>query len=67
VLLGLVVAKGPMTPYGGRALLVAVLLLVMSPLAAHALLRAAYKGKVPMWRGAAVDQARDRVRRDGDG
>lgn len=67
VLLGLVVAEGPITPYGGRALIVAVLLLVMSPLAAHALLRAAYKGKVPMWRGAVVDQARDRVRRDGDG
>ena len=60
VLLGLVVAKGPITPYGGRALVIAVLLLVMNPLASHALARAAYKAGVPMWRGAVVDQPRER-------
>jgi multicomponent Na+:H+ antiporter subunit G len=66
VLLGLVVAEGPISAYGGRALIVAVLLLVMNPLAAHALLRAAYKSGVPMWPGAVVDQA-DRHDRAGDG
>jgi multicomponent Na+:H+ antiporter subunit G len=65
VLLALVVAKGPLTNYGGRALLVALLLLVMSPLASHALARAAYKTGVPMWPGAVVDQVRQRQGEDG--
>ncbi len=57
VLLALVVAKGPLTSYGGRALIVAALLLVMNPVATHALARAAYSVGIPMWSGAVVDQA----------
>jgi multisubunit Na+/H+ antiporter MnhG subunit len=34
-----------------------VLLLVMNPVSSHALARAAYKARVPMWRGAVVDEA----------
>ena len=50
VLLGLVVAEGFFTPYTGRALIIAVLLLVMNPISSHALARAAYKARVPMWK-----------------
>jgi multicomponent Na+:H+ antiporter subunit G len=57
-LLALVVGEGPISNYGGRALLVAVLLLVVNPAASHALARAAYKTGVPMWRGAVTDQVR---------
>jgi multicomponent Na+:H+ antiporter subunit G len=57
LLLAVVVAKGPLTTYGGRALLVAALLLVINPVASHALARAAYRTGVPMWRGAVVDVA----------
>jgi multicomponent Na+:H+ antiporter subunit G len=60
VLLGLVVAEGFLTPYTGRALIIAVLLLVMNPISSHALARAAYKAGVPMWRGAVTDQAKQR-------
>jgi multicomponent Na+:H+ antiporter subunit G len=56
-LAALVVAEGPVSPYGSRALLVAVLLLVLNPVASHALARAAYKAGVPMWAGAVTDQA----------
>lgn len=56
LLVGLAVAKGPFTEYGSRALLVAVLLLLVNPVAAHALARAAYKTGVPMWPGAVADQ-----------
>jgi multicomponent Na+:H+ antiporter subunit G len=52
VLVALVVGEGPISPYGSRALLVAVLLLVVNPASSHALARAAYKVGVPMWRGA---------------
>lgn len=55
-LVALVVGEGPITNYGGRALLVAVLLLVIGPVASHALSRAAYKTGVPMWPGAVTDQ-----------
>jgi multicomponent Na+:H+ antiporter subunit G len=55
VLIALVVGEGPLTSYGGRALLAAVLLLVVNPAASHALARAAYKTGVPMWRGAVRD------------
>lgn len=58
LLLAVVVAEGPLTTYGSRALLVAVLVLVVNPMAAHALARAAYRGGVPMWPGSVVDQAR---------
>lgn len=56
LLAALAVAKGPLTEYGSRALLVAALLLLVNPIAAHALARAAYKTGVPMWHGAVVDQ-----------
>jgi multicomponent Na+:H+ antiporter subunit G len=58
VLVALVVGEGPMSPYGSRALLVAVLLLVVNPASSHALARAAYKSGVPMWRGAARDDVK---------
>jgi multicomponent Na+:H+ antiporter subunit G len=57
-LLGLVVAEGPFTAYAGRALVVAVLLLIVNPAASHALARAAYKVGVPMWSGAVLDEPR---------
>lgn len=56
MLVALVVAKGIETPYAARALFVAVLLLVINPMASHALVRAAYKSGVPMWKGAVLDQ-----------
>ncbi|HEY7487456.1 MAG TPA: monovalent cation/H(+) antiporter subunit G [Streptosporangiaceae bacterium] len=55
VLVALVVGRGVLTPFGSRALLVAVLLLVVNPAASHALARAAYKAGVPMWPGAVRD------------
>jgi multicomponent Na+:H+ antiporter subunit G len=58
VLIALVVGEGPVSSYGSRALLVAVLLLVLNPAASHALARAAYKSGVPMWPGAVTDQVR---------
>jgi multicomponent Na+:H+ antiporter subunit G len=56
LLLALAVAEGPFTAYGARALIVAVLLLVVNPAAAHALARAAYKTGVPMWEGSVADE-----------
>jgi multicomponent Na+:H+ antiporter subunit G len=64
-LVALVVGEGPITNYGGRALLVAVLMLVIGPVASHALARAAYKTGVPMWSRAVVDQVEPR--RDTEG
>lgn len=58
LLLAVVVDQGPVSAYGSRALLVAVLVLVVNPMAAHALARAAYRTGVPMWPGTVVDQAR---------
>jgi len=58
VLVALVVAKGPLTTYGSRALLIAALLVIVNPAASHALARAAYKSGVPMWRGAVRDEPR---------
>ena len=57
-LVALVVGEGPVSSYGGRALLIALLLLVVNPVASHALARAAYKTGVPMWSGSVTDQAR---------
>jgi multicomponent Na+:H+ antiporter subunit G len=57
-LIALVVGEGPISAYGSRALLIAVLLLVVNPAASHALARAAYKTGVPMWPGAVTDQVR---------
>jgi multicomponent Na+:H+ antiporter subunit G len=58
VLIALVVGEGPVSVYGSRALLIAVLLLVVNPAASHALVRAAYKTGVPMWPGAVTDEVR---------
>jgi len=58
VLVALVVAEGPVSTYGSRALLVAALLLIVNPAASHAIARAAYKSGVPMWRGAVRDEPR---------
>jgi multicomponent Na+:H+ antiporter subunit G len=55
-LAGLVVAQGPVTAYGSRALLVAFLLLLVNPAASHAIARAAYKTGLPMWPGAVCDE-----------
>jgi multicomponent Na+:H+ antiporter subunit G len=60
-LIALVVAEGPVSSYGSRALIVAALLLVLNPVASHALARAAYKTGVPMWPGAVTDEPRDRA------
>ena len=57
--------EGPVSVFGSRALLVAVLLLVINPVASHALARAAYKTGVPMWPGAVTDRVADRARRRG--
>lgn len=56
LLVALALAENPDSNYGGRALIVAVLLGVFSPVASHALGRAAYKQGVPMWEGSVVDQ-----------
>ncbi len=58
-LIALTVGEGPVSSYGGRALLVAVLLLVVNPVASHALARAAYKTGIPMWAGAVADQVKN--------
>jgi multicomponent Na+:H+ antiporter subunit G len=58
-LIALVIAEGPITNYGGRALIVATLVLVVNPTASHVLARAAYKVGVPMWSGAVRDEPRD--------
>ena len=57
VLIALVIGEGVVSSYASRALLVAVLLVVVNPAASHALARAAYKAGVPMWPGAVTDQA----------
>ncbi|MFN2606763.1 MAG: monovalent cation/H(+) antiporter subunit G [Acidimicrobiales bacterium] len=58
LLAGVVVSQGPISTYGSRALVVAFLLLVVNPMASHALGRAAYRTGIPMWAGSVVDQAR---------
>lgn len=60
VLAAVVAQEGPVSVYGSRALLIAVLLLVVNPAASHALARAAYKTDVPMWRGTVRDEPRER-------
>lgn len=59
VLVALVIAEGPISNYGGRALIVAALLLVINPASSHALARAAYKRGVPMWPGAVRDEPQE--------
>jgi multicomponent Na+:H+ antiporter subunit G len=56
-LAGAVIWGGIDSTFASRALVVAALLLIVSPLASHALARAAYRRGVPMWSGAVVDQA----------
>jgi multicomponent Na+:H+ antiporter subunit G len=60
VLIALVIAEGPVSEFGSRALIVAFLLLVVNPVASHALGRAAYKTRIPMWRGAVRDEVAER-------
>jgi multicomponent Na+:H+ antiporter subunit G len=60
VLIALVVGDGVDSDYASRALLVAVLLLVVNPAASHAIARAAYKAGVPMWPGAVRDEVVER-------
>ena len=60
LLIGLAVAKWPISSYGGRALLVGLLIMVLGSATAHALARAAYKVGVPMWRGSVADEPRQR-------
>lgn len=60
LLLALAIAKGLITPYGGRALFVGALVLLINPAAAHAIARAAYKTGVPMWGGSVVDEPAER-------
>ncbi|MGI9004795.1 MAG: monovalent cation/H(+) antiporter subunit G [Streptosporangiaceae bacterium] len=62
VLIALAVGEGPISSYGGRALLVGVLLFILNPTASHALARAAYKAGVPMWPGAVTDEPRQRAK-----
>jgi multicomponent Na+:H+ antiporter subunit G len=59
-LIGLVIAVGPVTQYSGRALVAGALILLLNPAASHALSRAAYKRRLPMWAGAVVDEPADR-------
>jgi multicomponent Na+:H+ antiporter subunit G len=59
VLIALAVGAGPISEYGSRALIVAVLLLVLNPAASHALARAAYKTGVPM-HGDVKDEVAER-------
>ena len=65
LLAALALAKGAVSAYGARALLVAALLLLVNPIASHALVRAAYKTGVPMWGGAVADETAEpgRLRR----
>jgi multicomponent Na+:H+ antiporter subunit G len=56
LLIALTIAKGPLSTYGSRALLVGILLLIVNPAASHAVARAAYKTGVPMWSGSVVDE-----------
>jgi multicomponent Na+:H+ antiporter subunit G len=56
VLIAVVVGMGADTAYGSRALVIAILLLVFGPIAAHALTRAAYKTGVAQWPGARANE-----------
>ena len=56
-LAALLIGEGPVSTFGGRALLIAVLLLVVNPASSHALARAAYRKGGPTGSGAVVDQS----------
>jgi multicomponent Na+:H+ antiporter subunit G len=59
ILIAVTVFAGPVSQYGSRALIVGALLLILAPAASHALGRAAYLNKVPMWPGSVRDEPRD--------
>lgn len=42
-----------------KTLIIAVFLLLTNPIAAHALIRAAYKSGVPLWEGSIVDKYKE--------
>lgn len=63
MLAAVVIATGPVTQYGSRALILAVLLLVASPMSSYALGRAAYHIGIPMWSGAVIDQPAEEAAR----
>ncbi|MCA6213924.1 MAG: multicomponent Na+:H+ antiporter subunit [Thermococcaceae archaeon] len=42
-----------------KTLIIAVFLLLTNPIAAHALIRAAYKSGVPLWEGTVVDKYKE--------
>ncbi|ALV63743.1 Na(+) H(+) antiporter subunit G [Thermococcus sp. 2319x1] len=42
-----------------KTLIIAVFLLLTNPIAAHALIRAAYKSGVPLWEGSVVDKYKE--------
>lgn len=58
ILIAITVFEGPISQYGTRALIVAALLLTLAPATSHALGRAAYLNKVPMWSGSVRDEPR---------
>nr|WP_281379679.1 monovalent cation/H(+) antiporter subunit G [Flexivirga oryzae] len=58
-LVALVVAEGPVTPYGGRALIVGFLALLLGPAAGHALARSAHRIGIPVHPGAAAHDELD--------
>lgn len=59
-LLALVIGEGLISQYAVRAVLVGILLLTLSPAAAHALARAAYKSGIPQGGKAVVDDPKER-------
>ena len=61
LLAAVAVAKGVVSTYGSRALLLALLLAVLNPAASHAIARAAYRTGEPMWRGSVADEPRGRA------
>jgi multicomponent Na+:H+ antiporter subunit G len=56
VLIAVTVGMGVDTEYAARSLIIAVLLLVFGPTAAHAVSRAAYKTGVAQWPGARANE-----------
>lgn len=58
ILLGLALQEFQIgqTPVGIKMLLIAVLVLIVTPIGSHALARAAYKYGVPLWEGTVIDQ-----------
>ena len=59
ILIAITVFEGPVSSYGSRALIVAALLAILAPATSHAVGRAAYLNKVPLWSGSVRDEPRD--------